>query len=90
MKLTVELDINKLKGMRIEHLKPKNTIKVIEFEKLRQENKLIIFDARSEGEFEEFHVVGSYNTPLLDNDARAVVCTIYKEQSQKEAIEAGW
>lgn len=87
---TPKLDIKKLRDMKIEHLKPKYSIEVSEFEELRKSDKLLVFDARSEGEFEEFHIVGAHNTPLLDNDARAVVGTIYKQQSQSEAIEAGW
>ncbi len=86
----MNLDIAKLRELKIEHLTPKHTITVPKFEILRKKNKLLVFDARSEGEFEEFHIVGSYNTPLLDNEARAVVGTIYKQQNQAKAIETGW
>ncbi len=86
----MELDIEKLKELKIQYLKPNNMIESSEFEELRLKNEILIFDVRSEGEFEEFHVVNSINLPLLDNNARKVVGTIYKKQNQEKAIDAGW
>lgn len=36
-------------------------------------------DVRSPGEFEEDRVIGATSTPVLDNDERARVGTLYKE-----------
>ena len=48
-----------------------------------------IIDARSEGEFAEDHVPGAINCPVLDNDERARVGTIYKQRSAFEAKKLG-
>lgn len=48
-----------------------------------------IIDARSEGEFAEDHVPGAINCPVLDNDERARVGTIYKQRSSFEAKKIG-
>jgi tRNA 2-selenouridine synthase len=84
------VDVNQLKELGIEYLKPRYSVDVEEFEKKRINNELIILDARSEGEFDDFHIVGAYNVALLNNDARKIVGTIYKQKSQSEAIDAGW
>lgn len=44
---------------------------------------------RSEGEFAEDHVPGAVNCPALDNEQRARVGTIYKQQSPFEAKKIG-
>jgi tRNA 2-selenouridine synthase len=46
-------------------------------------------DVRSEGEFAEDHVPGAINCPALDNDERARVGTIYKQNSPFEAKKIG-
>jgi hypothetical protein len=38
-----------------------------------------VCDVRSPGEFEEDRVIGATSTPVLDNDERARVGTLYKE-----------
>lgn len=48
-----------------------------------------IVDVRSEGEFAEDHMPGAVNCPALDNDQRARVGTIYKQQSPFEAKKIG-
>ena len=48
-----------------------------------------IIDVRSEDEFAEDHVPGAINCPVLDNDERARVGTIYKQQSPFEAKKIG-
>ncbi len=48
-----------------------------------------IIDARSEGEFAEDHIPGAINCPVLDNDERARVGTIYKQRSAFEAKKVG-
>lgn len=39
-----------------------------------------LFDVRSPGEFEEDHIPGSVNVPLLLDDERAIVGTLYKQE----------
>lgn len=46
-------------------------------------------DARSPAEFEEDHIPGAISCPVLDNEQRAIVGTIYKQQSAFEARRIG-
>ena len=48
-----------------------------------------VIDVRSEAEFEEDHVPGAVNCPVLDNAERARVGTIYKQVSAFEARKIG-
>ncbi|MBS1189050.1 MAG: Rhodanese-like protein [Rhodocyclaceae bacterium] len=48
-----------------------------------------IIDVRSPAEFEEDHIPGAINCPVLDNDQRAQVGTIYKQVSPFEAKKIG-
>jgi tRNA 2-selenouridine synthase len=48
-----------------------------------------VIDVRSEAEFAEDHVPGAINCPVLDNDQRAQVGTIYKQRSPFEARKIG-
>jgi tRNA 2-selenouridine synthase len=48
-----------------------------------------VIDARSPGEFAEDHIPGAINLPVLDNEERARVGTIYKQVSPFEAKRLG-
>ncbi|ETX13245.1 tRNA 2-selenouridine synthase [Roseivivax halodurans JCM 10272] len=48
-----------------------------------------VIDVRSPAEFEEDHVPGAINLPVLDNEERARVGTIYKQQSPFLARKIG-
>ena len=48
-----------------------------------------ILDARSPSEFAEDHLPGAINTPVLDDEERAVVGTLYKQRGAFEAKRAG-
>ncbi len=48
-----------------------------------------IIDARSPAEFEDDRIPGALSCPVLDNEQRAVVGTIYKQQSAFEARRVG-
>jgi tRNA 2-selenouridine synthase len=48
-----------------------------------------IIDARSPAEFEEDHLPGAISAPVLDDDERAIVGTIYKQESAFAAKRAG-
>lgn len=51
--------------------------------------KAPMIDVRSPAEFEQGHIPGAVNIPLFDNDERAVVGTLYKQQGRKEAMMKG-
>lgn len=48
-----------------------------------------IIDVRSPAEFEEDHIPGAINCPVLDNEQRAEVGTLYKQVSPFEAKKIG-
>lgn len=48
-----------------------------------------IIDVRSEGEYAEDHIPGAVNCPVLDNEERARVGTIYKQASSFDAKKVG-
>ena len=48
-----------------------------------------IIDARSPSEFALDHIPGAMNCPVLDDDERAMVGTIYKQQSPFDARKIG-
>lgn len=55
---------------------------------LKLENKIFI-DVRSESEYQKDHIVNAINIPILDDDERKEVGTLYKRLSKKEAIKLG-
>ena len=48
-----------------------------------------IIDARTPAEFAEDHLPGAVNLPVLDNEQRIIVGTMYKQQSAFEARRVG-
>ena len=48
-----------------------------------------IIDARSPAEFEDDHLPGAVNAPVLDDEERALVGTVYKQRSAFEAKRVG-
>jgi tRNA 2-selenouridine synthase len=61
-------------------------IEVSEF--LRSDRTLI--DVRSQGEFDESHILEAINIPLLNNEERVQVGTAYKQVGKEAAIEIGY
>lgn len=49
----------------------------------------LFIDTRTPSEYEQGHIPGAINIPLLEDDERAVVGTLYKQQGQTEAKEKG-
>ncbi len=49
-----------------------------------------LVDARSEGEFAEGHIPGSINVPLLTNEHRVQVGTLYKQMGKEAAVMKGF
>lgn len=48
-----------------------------------------VIDVRSDAEYIHAHIPGAFNLPLFNNEERAVVGTIYKQQSRELAIKKG-
>jgi tRNA 2-selenouridine synthase len=59
-----------------------------EFLSLRK--TLPVIDVRSEGEYNEGHIRGAINIPILNNEERKVVGTDYKQLGQQSAIMSGF
>ncbi len=49
----------------------------------------LFLDTRSPAEFAEDHLPGAVNIPILSDEERAVIGTIYKQVSQQQALEQG-
>lgn len=49
-----------------------------------------VIDVRSPEEFNRAHIPDSINIPILDNEERKVVGTLYKKVSREEAIRTGF
>ncbi len=67
---------------------PEKLIALSEFFELRK--TLPMIDGRSEGEFEQSHIPGAINLPILNNAERVVVGTLYKEQGSEAATLKGF
>lgn len=57
---------------------------------LRKYNNVQLIDVRSPAEFDHGHIPKAINIPLLSNDERALVGTVYKKQSKQKAIDLGY
>ena len=49
-----------------------------------------LIDVRSEGEFAQGHIPGAHNLPLLNNEERAIVGTLYKQKGNEAAVQKGF
>lgn len=49
----------------------------------------LVIDVRSEGEFEQGHIINAKNIPLFTNNERKLVGTTYKQVSREQAIKIG-
>lgn len=50
----------------------------------------VVFDVRSEKEFEKAHIPGAINLPLLNNEHRHLIGTVYKKQGREAAVLKGF
>jgi len=64
-----------------------NKITIEEF--LLLSKNLPVLDVRSPCEFKHAHIPKAYNLPLFNDDERAKVGTVYKQQSRADAIKIG-
>jgi tRNA 2-selenouridine synthase len=71
-------------GVRVSERAPKGLAKVTQLAEFDA-----IIDARSPAEFAEDHIPGAINCPVLDDEERARVGTIYKQVSSFEARKVG-
>ena len=55
----------------------------------RAESALII-DVRSESEYKHAHIPGAINIPILNNEHRKLVGTVYKQEGREAAIARGF
>ncbi len=64
--------------------------KIIEVEQLLEKQKVrTLFDVRTPAEFAQGHIPGAVNLPLFSDEERAIVGTIYKQQSPELALLKG-
>jgi tRNA 2-selenouridine synthase len=57
---------------------------------LEDASNATVIDVRSEAEYEHAHIPGAVNIPLLNNENRKIIGTIYKEQGRESAISKGF
>ena len=53
------------------------------------ESGRVILDTRSPGEFAKGHIPGAVPMPIFEDDERAVIGTLYKQQGKPAAVEKG-
>ena len=53
---------------------------------LEQAKECPVVDVRTPAEFEQGHIPGAYNIPLLSNSERVVVGTLYKKEGKEKAF----
>ncbi len=56
---------------------------------IAQLDSYTFIDARSEKEYAKGHIPGAINVPLLDNEARIEIGTLYKKQGRSAAVRKG-
>lgn len=60
------------------------------YEEIIQKKMDVLFiDVRSESEFAKEHIPNAINIPLLNDEQRKIVGTIYKQEGQRQAMEQG-
>ncbi len=64
-------------------------VKTITVEQALSDPTVQFLDTRSPKEFEHDHLPGAINIPILSNDERAIVGTLYKQISPDKAISQG-
>jgi tRNA 2-selenouridine synthase len=63
--------------------------KTIEYMNIDIDGDCAFVDVRSNGEFEEFTIPGAVNIPIFNNEERATIGTIYKNESIEKAKKVG-
>jgi len=65
-------------------------LEVNDFIAAYKKSSAVLIDARSTNEYEKAHIPGAVSLPLLDNDSRAIIGTIYKQQGREAAVLKGF
>ncbi|MBK7888320.1 MAG: hypothetical protein IPJ86_13850 [Bacteroidetes bacterium] len=52
--------------------------------------KPLLLDTRSEKEFEKAHIPGAISLPLLNNEQRHIIGTVYKKEGRQAAVLKGF
>ncbi len=55
-----------------------------------QNSACLLVDVRTPAEYAQGHIPGAVNIPLLSDEQRHIIGTIYKKNGQAAAIEMGW
>jgi len=63
--------------------------KTIEIEEALRLDKCIFIDVRSPGEYNDNRIMNARNLPLLDDEERKIVGTLYKNAGKENAVEMG-
>jgi len=58
-------------------------------QRLTNHSEHLVIDVRSPSEYQQGHIPGAINVPLLDDAERAHIGTLYKQQGKIEAILQG-
>ena len=66
------------------------TLVVEDFLKQYRKKQPLLIDTRSEKEFEKAHIPGAVNVPILNNEHRHLVGTIYKQEGRQAAVLKGF
>lgn len=66
------------------------TLVIDDFLKLYRKKSPLLIDTRSEKEYEKAHIPGAVNIPILNNEHRHIVGTIYKEEGRQAAVMKGF
>lgn len=64
-------------------------VPTVEVEELLSMERAAIVDVRSPKEYAQDHIYGAINLPILDDDERALIGTIYKQEGKEYAVEQG-
>lgn len=76
----------------VPYFRPMQTTRLTVEDFLRQYRKkeVLLIDSRSEKEFEKAHIPGAVNIPILSNEHRHIVGTIYKQEGRQAAVMKGF
>lgn len=62
----------------------------ISAEKLSDYSDFVVIDVRTPTEFDHGHIPGAFNIPLLTNEQRVIIGTLYKQEGRQAAILKGF
>lgn len=66
------------------------TLVINEFIDMKIHKSIRLVDVRSEKEFIYGHIPGSFNIPLLNNEERVIIGTLYKKEGREVAVKKGF